>query len=66
MPLEVRIASPNVNPNQRKDTAVEKDFTPSRDNIIQLNETAVRNHLGQIVRNTVEQTLNDMLDAEAD
>jgi transposase-like protein len=44
---------------------VEKDFTPSRDNIIQLNEAAIRNHLGQIVRSTVEQTLNDMLDAEA-
>jgi len=45
---------------------VEKDSTPNRDKIIQLNEAAVRNHLGQIVRNTVEQTLNDMLDAEAD
>lgn len=44
---------------------MEKDFTPNRDNIIQLNEAAVRNHLGQIVRSTVEQTLNDMLDAEA-
>jgi transposase-like protein len=45
---------------------VENDCTPNQDKIIQLNEAAVRNHLGQIVRNTVEQTLNDMLDAEAD
>jgi putative transposase len=45
---------------------VDNDCTPDRDKIIQLNETAVRNHLGQIVRSTVEQTLNDMLDAEAD
>lgn len=47
-------------------TAVDNDCTPDRDKIIQLNETAVRNHLGQIVRSTVEQTLKDMLDAEAD
>lgn len=45
---------------------MEKDSTTNRDNIIQLNEAAVRTHLGQIVRSTVEQTLNDMLDAEAD
>lgn len=44
---------------------MEKNCTTS-DKIIQLNEAAVRNHLGQIVRSTVEQTLNDMLDAEAD
>lgn len=45
---------------------MEHDCTPSREKIIQLNEAAVRNHLGTVVRNTVEQTLNAMLDAEAD
>lgn len=34
--------------------------------IIQLNESAVRDHLGEMVRNTVEDTLNTMLDSEAD
>ena len=34
--------------------------------IIQLNEGAVRDHLGEMVRNTVEETLNNMLEAEAD
>ena len=34
--------------------------------IIQLNESAVRDHLGEMVRNTVEETLNSMLDSEAD
>lgn len=34
--------------------------------MIQLNEAAVKNHLGQIIRSTVEQTLNAMLGAEAD
>ena len=42
------------------------DDTSNSDKIIQLNENAVKNHLGQIVRSTVEQTLNEMLDAEAD
>lgn len=45
---------------------MDHDSTPNRDKIIHLNEAAVRNHLGQIVRSIVEQTLNDMLDAEAD
>lgn len=45
---------------------MDQDCTAKSDKIIQLNENAVRNHLGQIVRSTVEQTLNDMLDAEAD
>lgn len=34
--------------------------------IIQLNEHAIRDHLGEMVRNTVEETLNSMLDSEAD
>lgn len=45
---------------------MEKDHSSKSEKIIQLNENAVKNHLGQIVRSTVEQTLNEMLDAEAD
>ena len=45
---------------------MEKDYTPNREKIIQLNEEAIRDHLGEMVRNTVEETLNHMLDAEAD
>ncbi len=66
MPRKVRIAFPDVNPNRKENTAVDKNCTSKSDKIIQLNENAVRNHLGQIVRSTVEQTLNEMLDAEAD
>ncbi len=43
-----------------------EDYTTNRGKIIQLNEEAIRDHLGQMVRNTVEETLNQMLDAEAD
>ena len=35
-------------------------------NVIKINEAQIQNHLGQMVRRTVEETLNAMLDAEAD
>ena len=34
--------------------------------IIQIDEARIRDHLGEMVRGTVEETLNAMLDAEAD
>lgn len=43
-----------------------KDYTTKKDKIIQLNEGAIREHLGEMVRSTVEETLNKMLDVEAD
>src|SRR5215510_9743288 len=35
-------------------------------NVIRIDDDRVREHLGRIVRGTVEETLNTMLDAEAD
>lgn len=40
--------------------------TPEAGKIIQFNEAAIQDHLGEMVRSTVEDTLNQMLDAEAD
>ena len=40
-----------------------KDCTPEREKVIQINEEAIRDHLGKLVRSTVEETLNGMLDA---
>jgi hypothetical protein len=34
--------------------------------VIQINEVRIPNHHGEMVRGTVEQALNAMLDAEAD
>ncbi len=34
--------------------------------VIQIDEARIRDHLGAMVRGTVEETLNAMLDAEAD
>jgi len=34
--------------------------------VIQIDEGRIRDHLGEMVRGTVEETLNAMLDAEAD
>jgi transposase-like protein len=36
------------------------------DNVIQIDEAQVRGHLDEMVRSTVEETLNALLDAEAD
>jgi len=33
--------------------------------VIQIDEARIRDHLGEMVRGTVEETLNAMLDAEA-
>jgi len=35
-------------------------------NVIKINEDQFKDHLGKMVRSTVEETLNDMLDTEAD
>ena len=45
---------------------MKKDFTQESEKVIQINEGAIRDHLGALVRSTVEETLNGLLDAEAD
>jgi len=44
---------------------VKEHSTPETGKIIQFNEAAIQDHLGEMVRSTVEDTLNQMLDAEA-
>jgi transposase-like protein len=34
--------------------------------VVQIDEARIQDHLGELVRGTVEETLNAMLDAEAD
>ena len=43
-----------------------KDYTSSMGKVIKIDETKIQDHLGELVRGTVEETLNKMLDAEAD
>ncbi len=43
-----------------------EESTGTEKNIIKIDEAMVKNHLNEIVRGTVEETLNSMLDAEAD
>ena len=38
----------------------------SQGNIIQINEEQIKDHLGEMVRETVEETLNAMLEKEAE
>jgi len=48
----------------QKGTSTQTD--QNLNNVIKINENQFKNHLGKMVRSTVEETLNDMLDAEAD
>lgn len=43
-----------------------KDGFTGMGEVIRIDEARVRDHLGQMVRGTVEETLNALLDAEAD
>lgn len=45
---------------------MKKHYTKKLSNVIEINETQIQDHLGELVRGTVEETLNSMLDAEAD
>ena len=44
---------------------MESNVTQVTGKVIQINEGAIRDHLVALVRSTVEETLNGMLDAEA-
>jgi hypothetical protein len=43
-----------------------KKDTPKPGNVIEIDEARIRDHLGELVRGSVEETLNALLDAEAD
>lgn len=49
------------NVQQAESAQIGKDFS----NVIKIDETQIKNHLGDLVRKTVEETLNDMLNTEA-
>jgi putative transposase len=50
----------------RKGEPPMSDDSKKLDNVISINQDEVKSHLGTIVRSTVEETLNGLLDAEAD
>jgi putative transposase len=43
----------------------QKESTTEGGTIIQINEAQIKDHLGEIVRGTVQETLNALLDEEA-
>jgi len=45
---------------------MEEDTTTELSNVIKIDDSRIQDHLGKIVRGTVEETLNALLDAEAD
>lgn len=47
-------------------TTTMNESTPALGKVIKIDEGRIRDHLGNVVRSTVEETLNGLLDAEAD
>ena len=45
---------------------MEEDNTKALSNVIRIDDERIQEHLGKIVRGSVEDTLNALLDAEAD
>lgn len=45
---------------------MDNQYTKKLSNVIEINDSQIQDHLGELVRGTVEETLNAMLDAEAD
>jgi len=43
-----------------------EDSKKTLGNVVQIDEKRIYDHLGELVRGTVEETLNSLLDAEAD
>lgn len=43
-----------------------EDTTKPLNKVIRIEESEIRGHLDEMVRGTVEETLNELLDAEAD
>jgi putative transposase len=52
--------------DRNKETTTMKKDTPKLNNVIEIDEARIRDHLGELVRGSVEETLNALLDAEAD
>lgn len=52
--------------NQKEEATMEKQYSKNLNKIIQIDESKVKDHLGELVIGAVEETLNSMLDAEAD
>jgi transposase-like protein len=63
--LEAQTSIPRGLP-QIHDTTEDTRNTAGNSKIIHIDEQEIRSHLDQIVRGTVEDTLNSLLDAEAD
>ncbi len=45
---------------------MQNQYNSKMDKIIQIDEGQIKDHLGELVKGTVEETLNNLLDAEAD
>jgi putative transposase len=61
--LSTRLEAQNMSNNLTTESAEQEN---SLSKVIKIDEARIQSHLDKVVRSTVEQTLNDLLDAEAD
>jgi putative transposase len=60
------MVSDQANQQPEKETTTMAEDTPKLGRVIEIDEARIRDHLGELVRGSVEETLNALLDAEAD
>jgi transposase-like protein len=60
------LAFAKTNHQPEEKATMNRDYTKKLSNVIEINEGQIQDHLGELVRGTVEETINAMLDAEAD
>jgi putative transposase len=59
------LALPTTNSSKEPPMSEDRE-TSGLSNVVRIDDERIRDHLGQIVRGTVEETLNGLLEAEAD
>ena len=52
--------------NATEETTTMTNDSKTLGKVVQIDDRRIQDHLGELVRGTVEETLNTMLDAEAD
>lgn len=52
--------------NRKENHRIKRSTTAKLGKVIEIDEGRIRDHLGEMVRGTVEETLNGLLEAEAD
>jgi putative transposase len=62
----LEVAKRNQRAEKERKSRHDRDYTESAEQVITIDDERIKNHLDRVVRGSVEETLNALLDAEAD